>query len=904
MKKRMNPIFAMMLAFALLLTQPVMIGAEELRTENTGSEQETISSEELEQVIDESRTSEVVDLQEDFQTGAVGENGVAYDDVAYISAGAVSRLDEETRNEYYEICDQIATDKENGLDYEAVIAVDETGDLSTLYIFEPMDFASGLTGEAAVAMSTEASEESGKQAEKAEEPKEEASVTETPVEIVAENTETLAEKEIPEEYIEVDPISFDVISSDRDYFRDQLSSNGKLLFDALVTAAQNNSNTASVSGKLSSTEVMNAISAALNTYVKAFEWTNGAFNMITSGDTLKVTVQKSNYWSDSRETQAQNKVQEIADAARSYAKTNYPSDISYGIVNYVDNWLCANVAYDYDVAGGKNSTTDEYYQCHSSYGALLYGRAVCESYSKAASRVFDAAGIRNLYVTGNVAGGGHAWNYVCLGSNWYLLDITWDDARVNGKETDTSTKKYYLIGSGNKGSSEKNRMPKGNNFSSGTAFYFPSLSYADYKKGTSGPEPVPEPEPDPVKNEYPAITTSSLPSASEGKAYSVQLSGTGSTPLTWSKTSGSLPQGLSISSDGLISGTPAKSGNFTFTVQLKNDYGTAEKTYTLTVQGNNTVPVTGLVLNKEKLSMMADDSVKLTATVYPLNATDRTVKWESDNTGVATVDENGTVKAVAKGTATVTVTTNDKGFKKFCVVTVINNAGEPQKGSVDKVMTNKAAITLQHTSKITKWVSSDKTIATVKKKNNKSCTVTGKKAGIVTITGYKGTEPQVAFIVSVETPKLCDQILNIKTTLNVNNWLEGVDQYKPTKFTSSDKKVLKVDPLTGDVQVLKNGKAKITVYFDKGKIAKTYTVKMPKLAKSSLVVKKGKTKTLKINNYDASLGVYDCESSIDAVSATVNYDGTVTVYRSDKGKAVLTLTLNGVSYGTCKITTK
>ena len=67
-----------------------------------------------------------------------------------------------------------------------------------------------------------------------------------------------------------------------------------------------------------------------------------------------------------------------------------------------------------------------------------------------------------------------------------------------------------------------------------------------------------------------AITTSSLPSGSQSTAYSNSLSASGgTTPYTWSVTSGSLPAGLSLSSStGLISGTPTATGTFSFTATV------------------------------------------------------------------------------------------------------------------------------------------------------------------------------------------------------------------------------------------------------------------------------------------------------------------------------------------------
>ena len=65
-----------------------------------------------------------------------------------------------------------------------------------------------------------------------------------------------------------------------------------------------------------------------------------------------------------------------------------------------------------------------------------------------------------------------------------------------------------------------------------------------------------------------AVTTTSLPGATLGSAYSAALAATGGTPpYSWSVTAGSLPPGLSLSSAGTISGTPAVAGTYPVTVQ-------------------------------------------------------------------------------------------------------------------------------------------------------------------------------------------------------------------------------------------------------------------------------------------------------------------------------------------------
>ena len=83
------------------------------------------------------------------------------------------------------------------------------------------------------------------------------------------------------------------------------------------------------------------------------------------------------------------------------------------------------------------------------------------------------------------------------------------------------------------------------------------------------------------------------------------------------------------------------------------------------------VAVETVTLNKDEILFTeAGASETLIAEIAPHNATNINVSWSSDRPEVATVDENGKVTAVANGTATITVTTEDGNKTDSCVVTV------------------------------------------------------------------------------------------------------------------------------------------------------------------------------------------------------------------------------------------
>ena len=170
----------------------------------------------------------------------------------------------------------------------------------------------------------------------------------------------------------------------------------------------------------------------------------------------------------------------------------------------------------------------------------------------------------------------------------------------------------------------------------------------------------------------PTITTASLPDGTVGTPYTAKLEADGTAPITWSVSAGSLPDGLNLNKDtGEISGTPSAEVTSTFTVTANSTYGSDSRELTLKIEKPAFIPVTGLELSKNSLTLQEKDSDTLTVTVKPADATNQDVIWESSNTSIATVSADGTVTAISAGTATITATAQDgSGVSASCTVTV------------------------------------------------------------------------------------------------------------------------------------------------------------------------------------------------------------------------------------------
>lgn len=94
--------------------------------------------------------------------------------------------------------------------------------------------------------------------------------------------------------------------------------------------------------------------------------------------------------------------------------------------------------------------------------------------------------------------------------------------------------------------------------------------------------------------------------------------------------------------------------------------------------------VKGVSLNKTALTLKIDTEETLTYTIFPANATNTSVTWASSDETVATVN-NGVVKALKPGTATITVSTIENNETATCDVNVVANDPISVKGNVEGV---------------------------------------------------------------------------------------------------------------------------------------------------------------------------------------------------------------------------
>ncbi|WP_242849003.1 putative Ig domain-containing protein, partial [Syntrophomonas palmitatica] len=128
----------------------------------------------------------------------------------------------------------------------------------------------------------------------------------------------------------------------------------------------------------------------------------------------------------------------------------------------------------------------------------------------------------------------------------------------------------------------------------------------------------------------PAITTGSLPGGTEGTLYSQTLAATGDTPITWSKESGDLPEGLSLTDGGVISGTPMTAGTYTFTVKASNAAGSDTKELSIKINAAPAATLQSIAITKQadKLVYTVGEPLDITGMEVKGTYSDGTTKEE------------------------------------------------------------------------------------------------------------------------------------------------------------------------------------------------------------------------------------------------------------------------------------
>lgn len=233
------------------------------------------------------------------------------------------------------------------------------------------------------------------------------------------------------------------------------------------------------------------------------------------------------------------------------------------------------------------------------------------------------------------------------------------------------------------------------------------------------------------------------------------------------------------------------------------------------------IPVETVKLDYTDEIMSIGQTLRITAEVLPITASNRTVSWESSNTNVCIVDSNGLVEAVGTGSCTILCKSLDGGATAMCniyvkqpVTSVVLNTTDitVRKGQV--FWLNATCLPENADNKICKWESRDTEVCTVE--NDGKVTATG--AGTTSVICTNVDTGLTAYCIVTVTQPVTGITLNsdyqelwVGAKYAIIPSIEPIDaENKNVTYFSSDTSVATVDEY-GVVTALKGGNCIIEV---------------------------------------------------------------------------------------------
>lgn len=393
----------------------------------------------------------------------------------------------------------------------------------------------------------------------------------------------------------------------------------------------------------------------------------------------------------------------------------------------------------------------------------------------------------------------------------------------------------------------------------------------------------------------------------------VKPDGTGST-VEWTSSD---PSVAAVDQRGEV--TAVSAGNATITATAGGKSASCQVTVN--------VPLKGITITGNQTSIRKGATAQLSVTFDPEDTTDsKTVIWSSDDSGIASVNQNGLVTAVADGTTTIRARAGSVEGTYLITVEEV----PLQSISIKKETTihRGEAETLQVTydpsnttdDRTVSWSTSDPTIAVV----DGNGTISAVEKGQAVITAKVG-EKQANCTVTVDAPlksivptnDAIELVKNQKATITYTLDPEDTTSDQTVTFSSLSTDVATVDASTGEVTAVKAGDAVIRLTGAGGITAdvKVTVTEIPIdqviLDKQNTIVEKGQTTELTASvrpddntDDDQTITWKSSDESIATVSSTKTDSGeAVTINATDKGGTVtITATAWNGTEANCTVT--
>lgn len=138
-------------------------------------------------------------------------------------------------------------------------------------------------------------------------------------------------------------------------------------------------------------------------------------------------------YAEDTETRLNKATKELESANQIANQLLQGNDSEYDKILALNNYICGIATYDMDSSAtdvDMNNMSEAFIDAHTPYGILCNNYGVCESYAESMLLIGRLMGLDIRCVFGTLCGGGHEWNKVKIGDNWYIVDTTNNDSTI------------------------------------------------------------------------------------------------------------------------------------------------------------------------------------------------------------------------------------------------------------------------------------------------------------------------------------------------------------------------------------------------------------------------------------------------------------------------------------------
>ena len=241
------------------------------------------------------------------------------------------------------------------------------------------------------------------------------------------------------------------------------------------------------------------------------------------------------------------------------------------------------------------------------------------------------------------------------------------------------------------------------------------------------------------------------------------------------------------------SGTVLAVGNGTAKITAKAKENSVSSSLEIQVY----TPVTDLELNVEQLTIQEGNSFIIIPSIYPIDASNKNVKYSVENQTIAQVSSDGKITGKSQGTTTVTVTTEDGNITKTITINVVQRIGE------DEI--NWDSSLKVENSMVTGWDATKMTVEQIKNKIQTAYTIEiyNSKNELLTDTQNAGTGSTIRFIDE-------NNVIKMEYHIVLYGDVNGDGKINSTDLLVLQRHILEIDMLKGYFKtagnINKNGK--------------------------------------------------------------------------------------------------